>query len=189
MRTAVMTIMLLWASPVWAEDPAQIIEHFYARLLEAMKSGMDFQGRFDALAPVVDQTFDLAGMTRLAVGPRLPPEDFDHVVAAFRRYTITNYARQFGSWEGERFETGTPAPAHGGGQLVPSRIIPATGESARLTYLMKQQDGGWRVADVLLDGTISQLAVRRSEFQSVLKQSGAEGLVQVLDQRSTTMAE
>lgn len=184
-----MTIMLLWASPVWADDAAHIVEHFQARLLAVMKSGANFQTRYDALAPAVDQTFDLPGMTRLAVGTRLPPEDFDRVEAAFRRYTIANYARQFGSWEGERFETGTPAPAHGGGQLVPTRIIPASGEPARLSYLVKQQDGGWKVADVLLDGTISQLAVRRSEFQSVLKQSGAEGLAQVLDQRAKAMAE
>lgn len=169
--------------------PAQLIETFQAKLLEVMSSGLDFQGRFDALAPVVDQTFDLPGMTRLAAGNRLPPDDFHRVVAAFRRYSIATYARQFGNWDGERFETGTPAPAHGGGQVVPTRIIPATGEPARLSYLVRLHDGNWRVADVLLDGTTSQLALRRSEFKAVLKHSGADGLVQLLDQRATAMAQ
>lgn len=189
MRAAIIALLLLWTRPAWAE-PAQIIEHFYARLLEVMKAGPDmgFQGRFDALAPVVDQTFDLRGMTRLAVGARLPPEDFDRVVEAFRRYTIANYASHFRTWDGERFETNAAVPAHSGGQLVPSRIIPATGEPARIAYLMRQDGDGWRVTDVLLDGTISQLAVRRSEFQSVLKQSGAAGLVQLLDSRTQAMS-
>ncbi|MBC7907489.1 MAG: ABC transporter substrate-binding protein [Rhodospirillaceae bacterium] len=186
MRAAIIALLLLWTGSAWAEEPAQIIEHLYARLLEVMKAGpeMGFQGRFDALAPVVDETFDLRGMTRLAVGARLPPEDFDRVVEAFRRYTIANYASQFRAWDGERFETNAAVPAHSGGQLVPSRIIPATGEPARIAYLMRQQGDGWRVTDVLLDGTISQLALRRSEFQAVLKQRGATGLVQVLDSRT-----
>jgi phospholipid transport system substrate-binding protein len=44
--------------------------------------------------------------------------------------------------------------------------------------------GAWRVIDVYLSGTISELAARRSEFAGVLQSSGAAGLVTVLEQRS-----
>lgn len=191
---AVVLLLILWGAPSWAEEPKEIIERFHARLLDTMKAGpqLGFPGRIAALAPVVDQTFDLPAMTRIAMGAqayRLPPEDVERVVAAFRAYSIANYARQFSAWDGERFEVSDPVPAHNGGQLVPTRIIPTTGEAARLSYLMQHQNNGWRVTDVLLDGTISQLAVRRAEFQAVLKLSGATGLVDVLDRRTKAMAE
>jgi phospholipid transport system substrate-binding protein len=42
---------------------------------------------------------------------------------------------------------------------------------------------GWKVAEVYIDGTISQLAIRRAEFQSVMKAGGLEVLVAALKQK------
>ena len=47
--------------------------------------------------------------------------------------------------------------------------------------LTKQQ--GWKIIDVYMDGTVSELALRRSEFASVVKRDGFDGLIQALDQK------
>ena len=52
---------------------------------------------------------------------------------------------------------------------------------------MRPSGGGWKVTDVYLSGTISELATRRSEFGGVLQQSGADGLVKLLDQRTAAL--
>jgi phospholipid transport system substrate-binding protein len=52
-----------------------------------------------------------------------------------------------------------------------------------LNYLMRQGDGKWQIIDVYLSGTISELATRRSEFTSVIRRDGAQGLLQLLDRR------
>ena len=48
---------------------------------------------------------------------------------------------------------------------------------------MRQDQGGRRVSDVYLDGTISQLAVHRSEFHSILQREGVDGLVTALNRK------
>ena len=45
-----------------------------------------------------------------------------------------------------------------------TKIVKSNGETTTLNYLMRQNQGSWQISDVYLDGTISQLAVQRSEF-------------------------
>lgn len=190
----ILTLLLLWSSVSDAEDSATApVESLHAALEQVMKDGpsLGFDGRASQLTPVIEQSYDLPTMTRSAIGAqaaKLSPEQMERLVRAFTHYTIATYARQFASYDGERFETGQPGPAHGGGTLVPTRIIPATGEPARLTYLVKQTPAGWRIEDVLLDGTISQLAVRRAEFRSVAMLKGADALVDMLEARAAEQA-
>lgn len=189
-----LTLLLLWASAGGAEDsPTAPVDRLHAALEQVMKDGprLGFDGRANQLAPVIEQVYDMPTMTRAAIGAqaaKLSPEQMQRVVRAFTHYTVATYARQFASYDGERFETGPPAPAHGGGTLVPTRIVPATGDPARLSYLMRQTPAGWRIEDVLLDGTISQLAVRRAEFRSVVMLKGADGLVDMLESRAAEQA-
>lgn len=188
----VVALLLLWSTLAGAEEAAtQPVERLHAALLAAMKDGprLGFDGRARQLAPVIGQVYDLPTMTRAAVGAqasKLPPEQMGRLVEAFTHYTVNTYARQFASWDGERFETGTPRPASGGaGTLVPSHIIPASGEKVLLTYLVRDTGAtGWRIEDVLLEGTISQLAVRRAEFQGVLRLRGVDALADMLETRA-----
>ncbi len=55
-----------------------------------------------------------------------------------------------------------------------------------INYLMRRSDGAWRIADVYLTGTISELATRRSEFSSVLRDQGVDGLIAVLNRKAGT---
>ena len=50
-------------------------------------------------------------------------------------------------------------------------------------YLMRQKQGSWQISDVYLDGTISQLAIQRSEFHSILRREGVDGLVMALNRK------
>ena len=173
--------------------PAAVIQRFYDALLSVMKEAkrLTFDQRYQRLAPAISQTFNLALMSRLSVGPewpRLQPAQQQAVTDAFSRYTISVYANRFDDYNGERFEV-DPSPATGpNGPIVQSTLIKSDGEKVSLNYLMRQGgDGAWQVIDIYLSGTISELATHRSEFAGVLQQSGAEGLVRLLDQRTAAL--
>jgi phospholipid transport system substrate-binding protein len=51
---------------------------------------------------------------------------------------------------------------------------------------MRPAGGGWKATDVLLDGTISQVAVLRSDFTSLLLR-GPNALVESLKQKTTDL--
>lgn len=173
--------------------PAALIERFYAVLLAVMKDAkhLSFDERYNRLAPAIGQTFDLGLMTRVAVGPGWPQiavEQQQRLTSAFSRYTISVYANRFDDYGGERFEVSPNAAPNPNGVVVDSRLVKTTGEKVSLNYLVKQDGAGvWKVIDIYLSGTISELATRRSEFVGVLQKSGAEGLAQLLEQRTATL--
>ena len=51
--------------------PSDVIERFHAALIAVMRDAqrLGVRGRYDRLAPILAQSFDLAAMTRIAVGP------------------------------------------------------------------------------------------------------------------------
>ena len=182
------------ALPAWAEIEATDaavtrIRVFYDALLSVMKQAdkLGIRGRYDKLAPTVRSTFDLAAMTRIAVGPEwnsIPPEQQVALVDNFTQMTIATYANRFDSYSGERFEVDATAEPRNTGRIVHTKLFPSTGEPVTLNYLMRGSGDGWSVVDVYLTGTISELATRRSEFGAILKSGGPNALIDSLRQQT-----
>ena len=175
-----------------ASAAAATIEAFYATLLAVMKKGKkeSFAQRFNELQPAIVKTFDLATMTRIAVGPKwasLSSDEQRKLIAAFQRYTIATYTSNFDSYSGQHFQVSPKPVANPNGVIVQTRLIRSDGKPIVLNYLMRQNGGRWQVIDVYLKGTISQLAVRRSEFAAVMSRSGAEGLVRALERKAAAL--
>jgi phospholipid transport system substrate-binding protein len=142
-------------------------------------------GRYARLAPVVDRTFDILFMTRLGIGPSwrtLTPTQQQQLVAAFAHYIGATYADRFDTYSGEQLQITGERP-NGTDVMVQTKIVKSNGEATRLDYLMRQDQGSWRISDVYLDGSISQLAVHRTEFHSILQREGVDGLVMALNRK------
>ena len=189
--------LLLAASGAVASSPAhadaaaevrQAITDLYVALGVAMRSGKrtPFQQRFDALAPVIDRVFDLDTILRVSVGLRwssLEDATRSRLVTAFRRFTVASYVVSFDSFDGERLEILPATKASGTDQIVLSRLISSSDEPIKLDYLMRSGAGGWKIVDVLLDGTISRVAVQRSDFRALLAKGDGTALVESLDRK------
>ena len=164
------------------------VRSFYNVLLGNMQQGRTLgkSGRYARLAPVVDRTFDLPLMTRLAVGPAwetLAPPQQQQLQAAFAHYVTATYADQFDSYSGQQLQV-TGERQTGNDIMVQTKIVKSNGETTKLDYLMRSDQGLWKISDVYLDGTISQLAVHRSEFYSILRREGVDGLVMALNRKT-----
>jgi phospholipid transport system substrate-binding protein len=180
-------VLFAVAAPASASGPQDAIRGFYATLLTTMKAGprLGENGRYAALAPVVRQVFDVPFMTRLAVGPDwagLRPGQQQQVTTAFGRYIAATYADRFDRYSGEALQVGGEQ-VFAGGYIVRTRIVKPTGDPVTISYLMRENAGTWQIADVYLDGTISQLATQRSEFHSILRREGVEGLIATLNRK------
>jgi phospholipid transport system substrate-binding protein len=171
-----------------ASDPsAERIDSFYASLLDTMKHGhsLGIHGRYDALAPAVDATFDLTTMIKFIAGASWSSmSDSDHkaLVEAFRRMTIANYASNFNDFNGQRFQVEPNVQTRGSDHFVSTTLTTADGKAIPMIYRMRQTAGGqWKAIDILLNGYVSELATRRSDFSSTLASGGAPALVQKLN--------
>jgi phospholipid transport system substrate-binding protein len=67
---------------------------------------------------------------------------------------------------------------------VHTKLLQSNGEAITLNYLMRDSAGTWKVVDVYLTGTISELATRRSEFAAILKSGGSSTLIETLRQKT-----
>jgi phospholipid transport system substrate-binding protein len=171
-----------------AATATDTIRHFYDVLLGVMQNAASLgpKGRYDRLAPVIGQTFDLPYMTRVAVGSAwasIPAAKQDEVTDAFRRQIAATYADRFDGYSGQKLQVTGEQP-RAAGAIVDSRIVKADGSAVVIRYLMRQDAGGWRVADVYLSGTISELATRRSEFSSIVEREGVDGLIATLNRKT-----
>jgi phospholipid transport system substrate-binding protein len=179
---------------VFADAPATAavgtVRSFYDQLSAAMKNGtsLGFAGRRDRLKIAVQRAFDLPEMTRLAVGPRwrtMSPQQQSELVAAFGDYSAATYASRFTHDTGDRFEVNPAVTTTNDGTIVHTQLVLTGDAPVHLDYLMRSDKGGWKIEDVYLSGTISELATRRSEFSAVLDRGGPQALVDALRKKAS----
>ena len=118
----------------------------------------------------------------------MSPEQQTALLQAFRRYTVSSYVNNFDSYNSQRFEVDSGTRAVGDEQVVQTRLIPRSGESHELDYVMREVGSGWRAVDVLADGSISRVAVQRSDFRRLLTRGGAQALVDSLLTKSADLS-
>jgi phospholipid transport system substrate-binding protein len=175
-------------------DATATIEHFSQALLAAMKSGQrtDFSRRFRALAPEVDQAFDLPAVLAVSVGSGwagLSAEQQSRLLDTFRRYTVASYVANFDSYAGQSFTVSPDTRSLGAGRvIVQSHIAPISGDVTELDYVMQQTPSGWKIVDVLAAGSISRVAVQRSDFRRVLSSGGGEALLASLQRKTSDLS-
>ena len=167
-----------------ADPAAAAVQNFYDTLVASMKSGGTAKSRYDKLKPAVEQDFDIPGMTALSVGPTWPsiaPADQKALTEAFERMTVANYARSFDSFDGEKFTVEPAVTERGSDKFVKTTLKPGSGDAIPFNYRLHEAGGSWKIVDIYLNGNISQLAQKRSDFGATLQSGGPQGLAKKIN--------
>jgi phospholipid transport system substrate-binding protein len=190
---AVTTLVLLGSLPLRAQTPSAAAAHiqtYYQELMPTIQQAgrLSVRERDKRFGPAITAAFDLATMTRLAVGPAwksFSPAQQAAVQEAFTRFIVADYASQINDYSGESFvvDPQTSPETRGGGEIVKTRLTQPGGRIVNINYLVRRG----RVIDVYLNGTISDLATRRDEFASIIASGGADGLIKRLQDRTQSL--
>jgi phospholipid transport system substrate-binding protein len=191
----------------WADDDGTSatapIAALNAALVAIMKAGdaTPFLKRYQMLVPVADQVFDLQRIIEVSVGSYwsgLPPAQQQKLLQVFRCFIIATYVANFHSFNGEVSAVSPTTRPVGAQQVVTSMMTKPSGDTLRIDYVMGkstgsqngggQSSGAWTVQDILLDGTISRVAVQRSDFAALLSQGDATRLIASLEQKVSTLS-
>ena len=171
-----------------ASGPQQVVERLHESLLEVMRNAgeLGYEGRYERLEPVLEQSYDFPFMIRVALGPtwrELDERQRAELTKLFTDMSVANYAARFDGFAGERFEILGEAPGPREAVLVESRIVLPDDDPVELNYLLRESEDGWRIIDVLLDARYSELARQRAEFAAVLRDGGVPDLVAILERK------
>ena len=180
--------MLSYSVDAAPSSGGDTVQGLYEALVSAMKNGRTLgpSGRFAELQPVIRRSFDIAAMARLSVGSTwadLHERQRTQLTESFGRYISATYADRFDSYAGQKLEVTAEQPAPFG-VMVRSQIIKASGEPVKIDYMMRRNGDSWLISDIYLDGAISEVATRRSEFAAILKTEGIDGLVAALNRKA-----
>ncbi len=166
-------------------DAARPVTALHDSLIAIMKNGnaLGYQGRYQAIAPVIDKTHDLDTIARRVVGRHwkaLTETQQSAFVRTFRDLSISTYAERFKDYGGERFTivSETPLP-RGHRTRVTSHLVKTDGERITFHYIVHQVQGQWKIISISVNG-VSDLALKRVEYGAVLKQDGLPVLLQRL---------
>ena len=189
---AIAALAALLACPAGAgqeKSPRTVVENFHTTLLDAMKSAktVGVEGRYRTLEPRIENIFHLRMMIAIATGRhwrKAGPKQRDHLTRAFKRFSVGTYASRFSSFSGESFETAGVKSGPRQTVLVDTRLNRTDDPPVPITYVVKKFAGAWRIIDVVVEGGISELAVRRSEYATTLKQGGVEALINALNKKA-----
>ena len=190
---AVMMALAALSEPTFAASASgsDTVQGLYDTLVSTMKNGRTLgqSGRFVQVEPVVRRSFDIASMARLSVGPSwatMSESQRQQVTDGFARYISAIYADRFDSYSGQKLQVTDEQPAPTG-VIVHSQIVKANGEPVTVDYLMHKNGDTWLISDVYLDGAISEVATRRSEFAAILRNEGIDGLIGALNRKANML--
>ena len=192
-RVAAFAVALLYiGAPAHAGAARDQIAKLNTVFTEVTKDAktLGYDGRYEKLQPALIEAYDFEAMTRVTTGRYwrdFTADQKKQAVAAFRDLSIATYAARFDGTGGQRFEILSEEPASAGDLRVNTQAVPTNGEPVRIDYLLRQDNGKWRVIDIYLKSSVSELAMRRGEFTAILAKSGFEGLMADLKAKVTQL--
>ena len=184
--------LLVYPTGVLSAEPRKVVDRFHEVLLSVMKkaSSTSVTARYKELKPEIEKAFNLPFMIRITVGPRwntASNQQKRELIEAFKSMSVGTYASRFNGYSGQIFKTLKVRAGPKGTRLVDTRIESPNDESVRITYVMGKFGDKWNIIDVLLDRGISEMAVRVSEYRSILRSRGVGSLARALSKKAANL--
>jgi len=197
--SAVLALVAIAASGVeaqaWKTDsPAATITSLQQGLIAVAReqSNASLDERYRALEPLIIATHDRPYIAEFALRRQwasLAEPDRQRFVAAFQRLSVMTYAARFKAVGPDTFRTVTAAAADSSGRVQVATAVARAGQAdVSLGYLLQQDAMGWRIINIVADG-VSDLALKRAEYQRVFASGGIDGLVAELEQQTERLAQ
>ena len=174
------------AGDVATDSPVATIASLQQALLAAGRDSASatVEERYRALEPAIVATHDLPYIAEFALRRQwgsLAAADRERFVAAFRRLSVMTYAARFGNVAPDAFR-----PVEGGQPDANARVEVTTAirregqPDVSLEYLLQRNGDSWRIINVVADG-VSDLALKRAEYQRLFASGGIDGLIAELE--------
>ncbi|SFU27771.1 phospholipid transport system substrate-binding protein [Nitrosomonas eutropha] len=184
----VMTTTGLQAELSKSDGAEQVVIILQDSLIQAMQQGqkIGYRDRLKLLAPIIQQTHDLAAIIRSVLGThwvKLAADQQQAITQVFQENSIATYADRFNQYDGEQFKIVEQAQLPRGRILIRSQLIRTDGNPVNFDYVMNKSSESWRIINIVVDG-VSDLALKRAEYSAVLQKNGIAALVDMLEQKT-----
>jgi phospholipid transport system substrate-binding protein len=173
------------ADPV--EDARKPVDKLNDTLIEVMKGGkqLGYEGRYKKIEPVVKDTFEFEAVSQIALGghwKKLDKAQKTAFMAKLTELSIATYAAQFNSYGGESFKYDTSQDLKNGRLLLRYNFTAPKEKPIKFEYYVGELNGQWQIINIVVDG-ISDLALKKAQYTSVIDREGFDSLLNKLTQK------
>jgi phospholipid transport system substrate-binding protein len=174
-----------------AKTPTDTVERFHAVLTTSMDEAakLGCEGRLKKMQPAVNDAFDLQFIAERALRRHWKTlDDAQHAsfASALERSVVTTYATEFASPGAARFATTGIETLPNGDAVVHTTLTPQKGSVVSLDYVLREREGQWRIVNVLAEG-VSDLALRATQYDGLIKSAGFPALMTRLEEQTTAL--
>jgi phospholipid transport system substrate-binding protein len=185
-------MLLIGLAPIAAsadtvEDARKPVDRLNDALIEIMKGGkqLGYQGRYKKLEPVVKDTFEFEAVSQIALGAHWKKLDKPQKTAFMQKITdlsIATYAAQFKDYAGESFKFDSSQDMKNGRLLLRYNLVAPKEKPIKFEYIVSELNGQWQIINIIVDG-ISDLALKKAQYTSVIDREGFDSLLNKLTQK------
>lgn len=190
-RWLVCCLCLTWASAFALEQSAspakKVVENFQNELIDVMKNGkkLGYSGRYDKLKGPVADSHDLNKIARVVLGKewdKLSENQQKQLVDVFSQLSISSYAHNFKDYSGENFTFDSEDETKRGNVVVHFLLNIPDDKPVKFDYYLIQSGDTWRIINIIANG-VSDLALKRSDYTSILQREGFDALIAKINEK------
>ena len=173
-----------------SEEATLQVALFHHAILDILKrsEALGYEGRVGELRPIVDKAMNMKIFGARAIGRSTwstwSTEQRQAYLIVYKEYVYASYAARFSGFSGQEFVTVGSHRGPRGQIIVATEVRQPHDRPIRLNYVMRNDGGKWGIVDIYLDSTISEVALRRSEFSAVLRRGGFDNLIEAIQTKT-----
>ena len=161
------------------EDPMMTVNFLHEGLKQiSSNNNSDLKN----VLKVINRTYDAEKMLKMIIGAAWKNQDNEkkkELIVVFKKYISKNYLNRFSKIQDVSFSNEKKEKISSDFYLVRSNLI-IKQEKISIDYLLHLKDNTWKIFDVLLDGSVSEIATKKSEFRIYIKEKKIDELIEVL---------
>ena len=148
-------------------------------------------GIYNTTKKLITETYDTEKMLKMIIGDswkNLNNEIRKEIINVFEEYIAKNYIKRFSKIKSLQFSS-LEEKKIGTYKTVKSNLILSNDEKVSISYLLSLKRQEWKIFDVLLAGSVSEIATKKSEFKSFIANGNINPLIDALKQKNKILME
>ena len=168
------------------EDPMMTVNFLHEGL---KKISSNNNSDLKNVLKVINRTYDAEKMLKMIIGAGWKNQENEkkkELIMVFKKYISKNYLKRFSKINDVSFSNEKKEKISSDFFLVRSNLI-IKQEKVSIDYLLHLKDNTWKIFDVLLDGSVSEVATKKSEFRIYIKENKIDELIEALKKFNSQM--
>jgi phospholipid transport system substrate-binding protein len=166
-----------------ANDPGAFIEKLAGQAIKVLSApNGSMHDRESKFRDLLRDDFAMDQIGQFVAGShwrRMSPAQRDAYQKLFAEWVLKTYSVRLGGYSGERFQVIKSTPAGEKDVIVYTRINKSGGDGFNANWRVRQTGDRYKIIDIYVEG-VSMVITQRSEFDSIFKRHGVDGMIQIL---------